>query len=306
MEFQKLPAGTTGVPAVCPGCAGGVDTTRYSYVEGGAQSFVYRCPACGMMFAHPVLIPELNQRQMDSVDDAELFNSPIMRALHVQCNINREIASVRRLTGRRDFSLLDIGCGTGWTSNIWQRSGARVTGLEPSPIRGELARKRYGFRVIPRYVEQLESDEIFDVVTMRHVIEHFANPHAVLEQVGSHLSPDGLLVVVVPNINCVGRYLFEADWSWILPWHCIFFSPRSLTALLQRAGFEVVKRYQTPSPLWYPESFFRRFPRLAPLSRLFDRFRLLSIVTFAPIVLLGFLTGFSDNITIIARTRKGI
>ena len=304
MLFQKCQKGTLGSETACPGCNEPTTGVRYSYQDDGGESFIYRCDACGLMFARPVLIPKLTERQMDSVDDAELFNSPVMRALHEHLNIKREIAAVKKIVGTQRFSLLDIGCGTGWTTNIWQRAGAEVTGLEPSRVRGDLARKRYGFRVIPSYVEELEGSERFEVVTMRHVIEHFENPCAVLTKVGSHLKDDGLLVVIVPNINCIGRYLFDAKWSWILPWHGIFFSPASLAALLDRAGFEVLTGYQTPSPLWYPESFFRRFPRFQLLSRLFDRFRSLAVLTFAPVVLLGFLTGFSDNITMIARVKR--
>lgn len=304
MEFQKYQQQAPGADTACPGCAQTVGTIRYTYVNNGRQSFIYDCAHCRLMFARPVLIPELTGRQMDSVDDAELFNSSLLRALHEHLNINREIAAVRKMAGCSDLSLLDIGCGTGWTTNVWQRAGVEVTGLEPSLIRGDLAHARYGFRVIRCYVEELESGEMFDVVTMRHVIEHFEDPHVVLEKVGSHLRDDGLLVVVVPNINCIGRYIFDVRWSWILPWHCNFFSPGSLSVLLERAGFEVVRGYQTPSPLWYPESFFRCFPRLTSVSRLFDKFRALSIMAFAPVVLLGYLTGFSDNITMIARVKK--
>lgn len=302
MDFQKCQ--TVGVETLCPGCAKAVTDVSYSYLDQGRQSFIYRCGRCELLYARPVFIPELTDRQMDSVDDAELFNSSLLRALHEHLNINREIKTVTGIMGRSGFSLLDIGCGTGWTTNVWQRSGVAVTGLEPSRVRGELAHKRYGFRVIPCYVEELESDETFDVITMRHVIEHFEEPGAVLKKVGAHLREDGLLVVVVPNINCIGRFLFETDWSWVLPLHCIFFSPGSLAAMLDRAGFEVIRKYQTPSPLWYPKSFFRRFPRLAGLSRVFDKFRALSIIAFAPVVLLGYLTGFSDNITMIARLKK--
>lgn len=289
----------------CPGCAKGSGTNRYTYTENGTESFIYQCNSCGLMFARPVLIPALTDRQMDSVDDAELFNSPLLKALHEHLNINREIAAVKRIVGRGGFSLLDVGCGTGWTTNIWQRAGARVTGLEPSRARGELARQRYGFRVIPCYVESLESSERFDVITMRHVVEHIEDPHAVLEQVRSHLNSAGVLVIIVPNINCIGRFVFGTKWTWVLPWHCIFFSPRSLSALLERAGFDVVKSYQTPSPLWYPESFARRFPNIPWVEELFRKFRALSVMAFAPLVLAGYLLGISDNLTVVARVREG-
>jgi 2-polyprenyl-3-methyl-5-hydroxy-6-metoxy-1,4-benzoquinol methylase len=304
VEFKKCREKRASEETACPGCARPVTEVRYSYLDDGRQSFIYGCPHCGLMFARPVLIPELSGRQMDSVEDAELFNSALLRALHEHLNINREILAVTKVAGRSDFSLLDIGCGTGWTTNVWQRAGVEVTGLEPSQVRGDLARTKYGFRVIRCYIEELENSEMFDVVTMRHVLEHFEDPFAVLGKVAPHLRDAGLLVIVVPNINCIGRYLFESKWSWVLPWHCSFFSPASLTTLLDRAGFDVVKRYQTPSPLWYPEAFSRRFPRLTAISRMFNRFVAISLVVFAPVIALGYLTGFSDNITMIARVRK--
>ena len=114
-----------------------------------------------------------------------------------------------------------------------------------------------------------------------------------------------MLVIIVPNINCIGRFVFGTKWTWVLPWHCIFFSPRSLSALLERAGFDVVKSYQTPSPLWYPESFARRFPNIPWVEELFRKFRALSVMAFAPLVLAGYLLGISDNLTVVARVREG-
>ena len=55
---------------------------------------------------------------------------------------------------------------------------------------------------------------------------------------------------------------------------------------------DVVKSYQTPSPLWYPESFTRKFPRLEKMLKLTP----LTMLLFAPLVGLGYLSGNSDNI----------
>jgi hypothetical protein len=90
---------------------------------------------------------------------------------------------------------------------------------------------------------------------------------------------------------------FDADWTWVLPWHCNFFAPYSLEMLLKNCGYDVVKSYQTPSPLWYPESFARKFPRLGKMLKLTP----LSMLLFAPLVGFGYLSGNSDNLTMIAR-----
>ena len=83
----------------------------------------------------------------------------------------------------------------------------------------------------------------------------------------------------------------------MLPWHCNFFAPQSLGTLLKNCGYDVVKSYQTPYPLWYPESFTRKFPRFGTMLKLTP----LTMLLFAPLVGLGYLSGMSDNLTMIAR-----
>lgn len=232
---------------------------------------------------------------MNSVDDAEMFNSLLLRRLHESLIIRPEIRKVRRLLGCNDFSMLDVGCGTGWISKIWADSGASaVTGLEPSAERAILARQR-GIRVLPCFAEELTSEEYFDLIVIRHVAEHLEDPAAILKNLKSHLNPGGLLLVVVPNIDCIGRRLFDTNWTWVLPWHCNFFNPHSLAALAKGCGFKVVKSWQTPSPLYYSESFARRCPRLGTLLNKIP----LAMFLFAPLVSFGFLFRQSDNITLI-------
>jgi SAM-dependent methyltransferase len=233
---------------------------------------------------------------MDSIDDAELFNSSLFQSLHNKLIVTPEISRVQKLLGCKDFSMLDVGCGTGWIARIWADAGARVTGLEPSAARAAIARER-GIRVLTCYAEELDDNETYDLIVIRHVVEHLEDPKAILRSFVSRLNPNGLLLVVVPNIDCIGRKIFDADWTWVLPWHCNFFNPRSLTGLLEESGFLVAKSWQTPSPLWYPESFTRKSPRLGALLKITP----LTMLLFAPLVGLGYISGYSDNLTMIAR-----
>jgi 2-polyprenyl-3-methyl-5-hydroxy-6-metoxy-1,4-benzoquinol methylase len=292
---------------ICPVCAEKTNTIRYVYVNDGSSSFIYICTNCTFMFARPIFIPELSQRQMDTVDDAELFNNSFLKKLHERFVVKKEIAIVKKLFLRQDISLLDIGCGTGWITNIWKEEGINVSGLEPSPIRGRIAHENFGIRILPHYIEELENGEQFDVVVMRHVIEHLADPSGVLLKVKQHLRRDGVGVFIVPNINCIGRYLFDEKWEWVLPWHCNFFNPKSLRLLLTQSGFKVEKIYQTPSPLWYPDSFLRLFPNHNYLfQKIYSRLSVFTMLPFAPLVALGLLIGLSDNITAIVRLENDV
>jgi SAM-dependent methyltransferase len=182
--------------------------------------------------------------------------------------------------------MLDVGCGTCWISALWVQRGARVTGLEPSKARAALARKR-GLRVINSYIENI----------VRHVLEHLEHPSEILRKLSLRLSRDGILLIVVPNIQCVGRKLFNTDWTWVLPLHSSFISPDSLAALVDRSGYNTIELYQTASPIWYPDSFLRRFPRLGGILRT----GVLSMLMLSPIALLGNFMGMGDNLTVIAR-----
>lgn len=287
-------------PSDCPACGAAVATAGYLYEEGDATSYFMTCGECSFIFCRPLILPELDERQMDGIDNAEMFNSRLMKKLYVILFIRRELAKIRKHHPRRELSLLDIGCGTGWTSSIYAAHGFRVTGLEPSAPRATVAREKYGLRVIDDYLENLTLEETFDVIVFRHVIEHFADPASLVRSARRLLAPGGCMLVVVPNINCLGRYLFDTRWAWILPWHCNFFTPKSLRVFLRRSGFEVVDLYQTPSPLYFPGSFARRFP--GRLSRwLVTKHKVAAMLALSPLAVAGSLLGMGDNLNAVVR-----
>jgi SAM-dependent methyltransferase len=289
----------------CPACNVDVRNVRYIYTHNDKEFKIYRCLSCSLMFARPVFIGNAEDRRMDTIEDAELFNNNFLKILYKKLIIEREISSVRKILGVGTFSLLDVGCGTGWTTSIWNDFGFKVVGVEPSNARAEIAREKHGLNVITSYFEDLEIDKKFHIIILRHVIEHFENPHETLNKLFYYLQPGGLLVIVTPNINCIGRHIFRTKWSWIIPHHCNFFSPRALYFLIQKAGFDILKSYQTPSPLWYPESFLRIFPYSKSLSnKIYNRLSLFSVLPFVPLVIIGYVIQLSDNITIIAQMKK--
>ncbi len=290
----------TDQPHPCPACGTPVTDIAYIYEDGEEKSDFFLCSDCTFLFARPVLIPQLDSRQMDGIENAELFNSRLLKSIYVNYFIKKEIRALRRAKGEGTLRLLDIGCGTGWTTRVYADHGFEVTGLEPSRVRAEYAREHYDIEVVCDYIENVEFRNEFDVVVLRHIIEHFADPGAVLRKIRGFLKKDGVVLVVVPNINCLGRYLFETNWAWVLPWHCNFFTPRSIRSLLKLEGFEVSDFYQTPSPLYYPGALTRTFPN--PLVKwLMGRSRVLSMTLCAPLAIAGKWLGMGDNLNVVAR-----
>jgi 2-polyprenyl-3-methyl-5-hydroxy-6-metoxy-1,4-benzoquinol methylase len=203
----------------------------------------------------------------------------------------------------KNSTLIDIGCGTGWTTSIFGKNGFDVTGLEPSETRSKFARDTYGIRTLTGHIENFDSREIYGTAVLRHVIEHVEDPKSVIKRAGLLLDNQGLLLLVCPNINSLGRYLFGAQWSsWGLPWHCNFFTPKSMEALLGRSGFEVLKSYQTPSPLHFTQSLLNKYAN-KKICRIMENNKIFSILLSAPFAVLGTSLGLGDNLNIIARKK---
>lgn len=293
--FEKYTS--TSVKYQCPTC-GPVDSSvvyRYTYDTG--ESFVHQCPMCALEYLRPIVYTG-EQRRMDTIDDEGLLNSNILKKLHHQLIIRPEISRATKFLGKNNLEMLDIGCGTGLVSEMWSDAGFKVTGLEPSEIRAEYARKR-GIRVLSCYVEDLDSEESFDLIVIRHVLEHLEEPKTILQSLHQHLKPNGLLLVIVPNLDCIGRKLFGSDWVWKVPMHCNYYNPSALKYTLVKAGYGIIKTYQTPTPFGYRDCFNLRFPSL---GKVLQKSRLSFLITM-PIIFFGYLFNHSDNLTIFARSK---
>src|SRR5919201_917053 len=111
-----------------------------------------------------------------------------------------------------DDPILDVGCNTGETLVALRERGHYVVGLEPNP-RAAARAAEVGLRVIQEPVESADLPRgAFGSVVLSHVVEHTAEPHAVLRAVRAALRPDGAAHVVVPNAASVWRRTFGPDW----------------------------------------------------------------------------------------------
>lgn len=138
--------------------------------------------------------------------------------------------------------ILDIGCGTGGFLTGFKERGWQVLGTEISPEAASFSQKVYGFPVKVGDLLELDfSGEKFNVVTLNGVLEHLFSPRESLEKINQLLEQDGLLVIVIPNIESLGARIFGKDW-WALqpPRHLYHFSPKTIRTLLEKTGFKVL------------------------------------------------------------------
>jgi SAM-dependent methyltransferase len=285
----------------CPLCGAVSVTVIYQYNYEARLFPLYQCGICTGLFIRPMPIGLIDERKMDSLVDAELI-SPFFRKLHETFILQKEVRIVRAIIGKSQIELLDIGCGSGCSTDFWRRQGFSVEGVEASQTRCEFARANYGLTVHNCYVEELALTKKYDVIVLRHIIEHLENPSTIIKNVTKLLHPDGVLLLIVPNIDCIGKRLFGRYWEWVLPWHCNFFTPSSLQSLVEQCEYTVCSTYQSPSPFYYAESLGRAL-RSTKLEQFFSRYRVAGLPISLPLAALGLFTGKADNLTLIARQK---
>ena len=133
--------------------------------------------------------------------------------------------------------LLDIGCGNGDFLVFANDLGWEVTGLDVDKGAVDTALSK-GLNVKLGGIESLNNDELFDMITLNHVIEHVYNPVELIQECYKYLNPGGKLWLETPNINSIGLNLYKEYWRGLEPpRHLILYNFLSLSKLLSNVGF---------------------------------------------------------------------
>jgi SAM-dependent methyltransferase len=123
--------------------------------------------------------------------------------------------------------MLDLGCGSAWLADHF----ADYTGLDASPAAAEKAASR-GRRVIQASLDEPLPfpDASFDGVVLKDVLEHLADPVAVVLEVRRVLAPGGRVFASSPDAQ---------RWVWNDYTHRRPFTRTAYRLLFADQGFEV-------------------------------------------------------------------
>lgn len=146
--------------------------------------------------------------------------------------------------GRR---LLDIGCGPGHFLLSARDKGWTVEGVEPSRQAADYAAGK-GLTIHNRMFDAdwAAAQTPFDAAHSMNVLEHVADPIALLNAANAALRPGGAICIGVPNdynaLQAAARHAGQRPWWVVPPHHLNYFSFDSLERLLRRCGFTPVGR----------------------------------------------------------------
>lgn len=175
---------------------------------------------------------------------------------------NRFYANLARRFGQPGGLLLEIGCGLGHL--VGQLEGTFCTyGLDVNPWALQKAIKEAPNTPLSLgSVEDLPfSSNLFDVIIIKHVVEHLPRPEHAIRELGRTLAPGGILILSTPNLDSLLKPIKGEDWiGYKDPTHISLKSPEEWLNLLSEEGELLVDQvfsdgfWDTPYIPFVPET----------------------------------------------------
>lgn len=137
--------------------------------------------------------------------------------------------------------LLELGTAFGFFL-LEAKGKFDCVGVEVSEAASKAARER-GLDVRTGIFDEAMAKELgpVDAVVMLDVIEHLTDPLDVVERIHRSLTPGGHVVITTGDFGSLFGRITGKKWRLMTPpEHLFFFTERSLRAMLERVGFEIV------------------------------------------------------------------
>ena len=207
---------------------------------------------------------------VDQEQYTEVYISPY-DAEHKFNRDNRASWEFLRAYAPTPGSIMDIGCGNGCLLHLAHEAGWTVRGMELSASAAENIRSDTGIDVtVANFLDyEPHGGEAYDVVVLRHVLEHLPDSVLAMRKINALLKQDGLALLEFPNTRSLGYGLkrilknrglrnkkFSAEWR---PGHVNEHCRKSFEYLLDKTGFELV-RWRTYSSKPVSDAIYRLIP----------------------------------------------
>ena len=155
--------------------------------------------------------------------------------------------------------VLDVGCGIGNFLELASGDGLQATGVDVEPRAIAAARARGLDAHLSAELDGALPDGSVDALTLWDVIEHVADPLALVAGLVPKLRPGGVVIVETPDAEFPARALVRlidsatfgrVKWAELLYYleHKTYFTARGLELLFRRAGLVPLETLHENSP----------------------------------------------------------
>lgn len=244
----------------CPACNS--DKIEYAltakdYTVSKEDFDIWHCNQCSIRFTQD--IPTIDQigpyyQSANYISHSNTKKGLINQLYHLVRNytLGSKARLVKKYSGQSTGRILDIGAGVGSFASTMKVLGWHTTALEPDSSARAEAQKQYGIDLLlPNELYSFEP-QIFDVITMWHVLEHVHDLQGYWKNFNRVLPVGGKLIIAVPNYTSSDAEHYGAIWAaYDVPRHLYHFSPASMAQLAGMHGFSIV----ATQPMWF-DSFY--------------------------------------------------
>lgn len=227
---------------ICRLC--GSNNLKLYYKQGYDNQFeFYKCIHCSLV----------NLDLSEGIDQ-EKYELNYIDPDDMSYKVNKDQAETYQFIQRQikiKGKFVDIGCGNGKLLQLAKNDGWDIHGLELSGFMAEKVEKHLGVNVTVANFLDFKSAQNYDLVTLRHVLEHLPDSILALHKIYLLLNKGGYAVLEFPNIEGISFKLKRLIWRLnigkskynknYVPGHCNEFSKKSFEYLLSKTGFELKK-----------------------------------------------------------------
>jgi SAM-dependent methyltransferase len=254
---------------VCPVCSSERISLHFRCVDHfiSKETFgIYKCDECSFEFTqdHPGegAIGQYydSDEYVSHTDSAAGFINKVYRFVR-RIMLKNKKGIIRKVTGLKTGSLLDIGSGTGHFASEMKESGWQVKGIEMNEKARNYSILKFGLNILaPDQIRDIDENSL-DCVTLWHVLEHLNDPYKYADIIYRLLKPGGSCIVALPNHDSYDAGHYGHFWAaWDVPRHLWHFNPQSFSKFCENAGF-------------VPEGSRRLTPDLFYISILSEKYR---------------------------------
>jgi SAM-dependent methyltransferase len=218
---------------------------------------VYECGNCSFLFTQDYPDETEISRYYESDDyisHSDTTTGITNMVYHVarRLMLRRKRALIRRVTGMKTGSILDVGSGTGHFAASMKKGGWKAAGIEVNDRARKFAEDNFGLEIIsPENISSF-AGRSFDCITLWHVLEHFYDPIKYLENLKPLLRSGGIMLVALPNRRSFDAEHFGAYWAaYDVPRHLWHFDPETFADFSSRAGLKLVRMSVLPLDVFY-------------------------------------------------------
>lgn len=217
------------------------------YNTSGEKFNLIRCRRCGLTYINPrPTKDEIKKYYPSRYKTRKILKNPVLIEKRLKQYRRKRISLFFKNPWYIDLpietTVLDVGCGAGDLLLLLKERGCNAYGIDVDEITCTYLSETMNLNVINCDIDNGTSFQagFFDLVIMRHSLEHLHNPVNVLHEVRRIMKPGGLLIVGVPNIESYVSKITKEKWRDLdIPRHLFHFNQSTITALLYKSGFSI-------------------------------------------------------------------